>query len=155
MLCLLLSLGSENYALPCRDVVRLVPSVELKSLPQAPAYVAGLFNYRGRIVPVIDLCALTLGRPAGSCLSSRIVLVHYGKADNGTPHLLGLLAESMTETIVFGESDLAPAGVALPHAPFLGSVASTDAGMVQMIDVGRLLTPEAKALLFPPALLPA
>ena len=63
--------------------------VTRKPCPRAPQGVAGLFDYRGKRVPVIDLSLLTLGKPAQQRLSTRIVLVHYGeKAD-----LLGLIAQ--------------------------------------------------------------
>jgi chemotaxis-related protein WspB len=64
MLFLLFQLGKERYALQASRVVEVVPLLELKQLPQAPKGVAGIINYRGRPVPVVDLCALTLG-PAG------------------------------------------------------------------------------------------
>ena len=65
---------------------------------------AGLFNYRGAPVPVIDLSQLTLGRPAARRLSTRIVLVHYPDESGGT-HLLGLIAERATQTVRHEPSD--------------------------------------------------
>jgi chemotaxis-related protein WspB len=77
MLFLLFQLGRERYALEAGQVAAVLPLLSIKEIPQAPRAVAGLCNYRGTPVPVIDLSELTLGRPAQSRLSTRIVLVHY------------------------------------------------------------------------------
>ena len=55
---LLFSLGNDRYGLDTRRVVRVLPQLELKEIPQAPGWVAGLMNYRGQPVPVIDLAML-------------------------------------------------------------------------------------------------
>jgi len=88
MLFLLFQLGNDRYALEAGRVVEVLPLVELKGLPQSPPGVAGVFNYRGQPVPAVDLCALTLQRPAQECLSTRIIVVRCPGAelkDNGAP----------------------------------------------------------------------
>ncbi len=71
MLFILFQLGSDRYALPAGQVAEVLPLVALKALLGAPAGVAGLIDYRGTAVPVIDLSALALGRPAAlRCLRS-------------------------------------------------------------------------------------
>src|SRR5215216_5089516 len=98
MLFLLFQLGSERYALDAGQVVAVLPRLGVKAIPHAPSAVAGLCQYRGVPVPVIDLSALALGRPSANRLSTRIVLVQFPNPVGG-PHLLGLLAERATETL--------------------------------------------------------
>src|SRR5690606_32186615 len=64
MLFLLFELDGDRYALPARDVVEVLPLVALKQIPDAPPGVAGVMDYRGHAVPVLDLSALVAGRPA-------------------------------------------------------------------------------------------
>jgi chemotaxis signal transduction protein len=64
MLFLLFQLNESRYALEAGCVLEILPLVEIKKLPHAAPGVAGLFYYRGAPVPVIDLSALALGRPA-------------------------------------------------------------------------------------------
>ena len=47
------------------------PLLELKKIPESPRGVAGIFNYRGRPVPAIDLNQLAMGQPAVDLLSTR------------------------------------------------------------------------------------
>lgn len=77
MLMLLFYIGDDRYALEGSRVVEVVPRVALKTLHHAPEYIPGLFNYRSRFVPVIDLCHLIQGTPCRPLLSSRIILVNY------------------------------------------------------------------------------
>ena len=147
MLFLLFQLGKERYALQANRVVEVVPLLELKQLPQAPKGVAGIFNYRGRPVPAVDLCALTLGQPASERFSTRIIIVNYPD-DRGTNHLLGLIAEHATEMLRKDASDFLDSGVKLSEAPYLGPILMDDKSPVQWIYEQRLLPEPVRNLLF-------
>ena len=147
MLCLLLHIESSIFALPCAPVVRIVPKVPLQKIPQAPGCIAGLMHYRGASVPVVDLCALTQGRSAADLLSSRIVLMNY-QPRSGPPRLLGILAERVMETVDLDERSLKPSGIDLPSTPYLGKVASTELGLIQLLDSQKLLPDSMKEQFF-------
>ena len=76
-LFLLFRIGNERYALRATEVAEVLPRLPLKPIARAPQWVAGVFAYRGAVVPVIDLSALTFGQPAEARTSTRLVLVHY------------------------------------------------------------------------------
>ena len=147
MLFLLFQLGDDRYVLEASRVVEVVPLLELKQLPRAPKGVAGIFKYRGRPVPAVDLCALTLGRPARERLSTRIIIVNQVD-DRGTPHLLGLIAEHATETLRKDVGDFVDSGVTLKDAPYLGPILMDDKNPVHWIDEQRLLPEPVRSLLF-------
>jgi len=147
MLFLLFQLGKDRYALEASRVVEVVPLVELKQLPQAPKGVAGILNYRGRPVPVVDLCALTLGHPASERLSTRIIIVKYPDG-RGAHHLLGLVAERATEAVRKDPKDFVDSGVKLAEAPYLGPILMADSAPIQWIYEQRLLPEPVRDLLF-------
>src|SRR3981081_2868862 len=72
----------EFYALPANQVHEVRPLTLLTILPGTPAFLAGLINVRGRIVPVIDLRSL-LGMPSDDTPLMSIVLVAYRGGDIG------------------------------------------------------------------------
>jgi chemotaxis-related protein WspB len=76
MLLLLFHLGSELYAIESSQVIEIIPTVNLRPLHHVPDYVAGLFNYRGKFIPVIDLSQLLQATPCHLCLSTRIIIVN-------------------------------------------------------------------------------
>ena len=139
MLFLLFQLGNDRYALEASRVVEVLPLLNLKKIPQAPRGVAGIFIYHGRPVPAVDMSELTLGRPAGEKLSTRIILMNYSD-DDGKNHLLGLIAEHATEMIRRNQSDFADAGVKLRAAPYLGPVSADEKGVIQLIHEQKLLS---------------
>lgn len=147
MLFLQFQLGKDRYALDSSQVVEVLPLLGIKQIPQAPDGVAGAFNYRGKPVPVIDLSELALGRPARRHMSTRIIIVRYPDG-NGTLHLLGLIAEKATETVHRDPADFADSGVVNDDAPYLGPVATDPHGLVQRIEVTRLLPAAVRDVLF-------
>lgn len=147
MVFLLFQLGPDRYALDVRQVAEVLPLLALKRIAHAPGGVVGVFDYRGTPVPVIDLALLTLGRPAEESLSTRVVVVSYAGSD-GVPHLLGLIAEKATQTLQRAAEDFAPTGVTTETAPWLGPVCADAGGMVQWVEVSRLLPDAVRAALF-------
>jgi chemotaxis-related protein WspB len=147
VLFLLFQLGDDRYALDARQIVEVLPLLGIKRIPRAPAGVAGVCNYRGIPVPVIDLSELALGRPASQRLSTRIVLVSYRDAGDA-PRLLGLIAEQATETLRREASDFRDAGVTAEDARYLGPVLPDARGMIQWIDAAKLLPEPVHAALF-------
>ncbi|AJZ58518.1 cheW-like domain protein [Paraburkholderia fungorum] len=152
MLFILFTLDSERYVIDAAQVERLMPLTPQsppKAIPGAPSWVAGVLDHEGAALPVIDLPALALGRPAAQLMSTRVVLVRYPHA--GTVRLLALLLEGATRTIRLAAEAFHDAGIDMPHARYLGPVASEAGSLVQWIRVEHLLPDNVKALLFPEA----
>lgn len=150
MLFVLFQLGEDRYALDAGRVVEVVPLLELKRLPQSPKGLAGLFNFRGRPVPAIDLCELILGHPAHENLSTRIIVVQHAD-ERATPHLLGLIAERATGMLRKDAKDFIDPGMRFGQAPYLGPVHMDADGPIQWINEQRLLPAPMRSLLFAPA----
>lgn len=147
MLFLLFRIGADRYALEANQVVEVVPLVHVKKLPRAPAGIAGVINYRGLPVPVIDLNELALGQPVQARVSTRIILVKY-PMESGEEHTLGLMAEHATETLKRAASDFVSPGIAVSAAPYLGRVATDARGMIQWIEVKNLLPGSVRESIF-------
>lgn len=137
MLILLFYIGDVMYTIKCEKVREIAPMVKLKEIPHTPDFFAGFFNYRGLIVPVIDLCQLIQGRPCRMRLSTRIILIDYTGKDK-TSHILGLMAERVTETVRKPEESFVIPGIRSDHAPYLGGIVMEQKKMIQYIDLDRL-----------------
>ena len=148
MLILLFYVGDERYALLGRQVVEVISLVELKTLARSPNYVAGLLNYRGKIIPAIDLCQLIAERPYHPYLSTRMIVVNYSGDEQAT-YLLGLIAERVTDTLDIKESDVVDSGIQVDAAPYLGAIVTDERGMIQCIQVESLLTESQRKYLLP------
>jgi chemotaxis-related protein WspB len=161
MLLLTFTVGPNRYAVDVVRVVELVPRVALRSIPHAPAFLAGLLGYRGKIVPVIDLGLLLGAAPCRDRLSTRIILVNVapgdenrGKQDRSEsvqdggqspadqerePTLLGLVAEEVSDLTYARSEQLLPAPVRLPDVLYLDAIVQTDQGILQLIAVEKIV----------------
>jgi chemotaxis-related protein WspB len=142
MLFLKFRTGGENYALDTAQIVEVLPLLEITRVRPAPVGVAGLANYRGRFVPVVDLSELMLGEPAKSYISTRLILARYGE------HLLGLIAEQATETMKRESGNFADTGIACDTAPYLGPGTLDGGQLVRRIEVKNLLPAAVSSILF-------
>ncbi|SMQ26339.1 chemotaxis-related protein WspB [Pseudomonas helmanticensis] len=148
-LFLLFRIGSERYALRATEVAEVLPRLPLKPIARAPQWVAGVFAYRGVVVPVIDLSALTFGEPAQARTSTRLVLVNYQPDDARPVQWLGLILEQATDTLRCNPQDFQPYGLDNRQTPYLGPVREDARGLVQWVRVNDLLDDAVRALLLP------
>ncbi len=147
MLFLLFQLGQDRYVLDASQIAEVVPLLSITPIPQAPPGVAGICNYHGLLVPVIDISALLLSQPAQRRLSTRILLVYYPD-DNGEKQLLGFIAEKAVETVRREPTDFRASGITNDAAASLGPVAIDAHGLVQWIAVHKVLPASVRHVLF-------
>src|SRR5688572_33451330 len=73
MLFLQFQIGDDRYVIDTARVGGVLPLVSLTRIPQSTPGIAGVFNYRRRPVPLIDLTELAIERPADKRLSTRVI----------------------------------------------------------------------------------
>jgi chemotaxis-related protein WspB len=147
MLVLQFRVGGDCFGLEGKTIIEVAPLVTLRKIPHAAVYVAGLFNYRGRLVPVIDLSALLIAVPSRQLMSTRIVLVYY-ELSPGVAKILGLIAEGATEVISCDERRMQSPGIVIEGAPYLGKVWVEENKSLQLIDLQKILPEELRIALF-------
>jgi chemotaxis-related protein WspB len=137
MLVLTFQIGSDRLALDVRRVREVVPRVRLQQVACSPPWLAGVFLYRGRVVPVIDLHRLV---GAGECpphLSTRIILVARGH--NGAERLIGLLAAQVDDIRHVTPPSESLTRLSTPGRPDLGPVLVDGRELVHLVELETLL----------------
>lgn len=147
MLLLLFEIGDGRYAMSTERIVEVVPLVNTKRISRAPVYISGLMNYRGNPVPVIDLCALTIGEKAQRRISTRIIIVRYPHKEN-RDRLLGLIASDITETFKSSLKTPPASGVLMDKGLYLDRTANDTQGIVQWFDLKRIVPEQEVSVLF-------
>ena len=128
--------GRERFCLPVLDVEEVLEWPLVTKLPLAPAYLLGIFNLRGAIVPLIDI-AITEGRRAG--LLPKHVVVASLRGDGHHDDLrLGIAADEVVGTFSVRDSEdlLEQAPENVPHC--IGMLRHDDR-LALVIDLRRLL----------------
>lgn len=147
MLLLLFQAGSNRFGIDAGSILEVAPSVTLHHPPGAPSHIAGIMDYRGTPVPVVDMSAICSGKPSKPFLSTRIILAHY-QVPGGKQRILGLLAEKVTETLPCEKHDFASSGVSLPNSPFLGEIKMSETEPLQLINPESILPEDIRETLF-------
>ncbi len=141
MLVVRFQMGGSPYALPVRHVLEVVPRAELRPLPLAPAWAAGLLMYRRTVVPVVDLSAF-VGGEAHHAFSTRIIIL---RASHGAT-ALGLLADRVTDVENVTDAMMQTLPMVVNDAPWLGRVytCSFTGQMVCLVEPDTLLPAEVR-----------
>lgn len=142
MLLIKFKIGGEYYALDTDDVIEIIPAITFRPVPGTPDFFLGLFDYRGQILPVIDICQLTIGISSVIRLSTRIILLNFPFKDKKV--ILGLLAEDVTDVIDVEESSFQDTGISSENAPYLTSVCEYEGKFVQLIQIQKLFSKEVE-----------
>ena len=142
MLFIVFQLAEDRYALNARELLEVLPLMSVKRLPHAPAGVAGVLDYHGVPLPVVDLSSLALGHPAAQRISTRILI-----AEDTHGRRLALIAEHVSEMLNREAADFSDAGVTISDAPYLGPVTRDERGLVQWVTPERLLSDEVREAL--------
>jgi purine-binding chemotaxis protein CheW len=128
--------GRERFCLPVLDVEEVLEWPLVTKLPLSPAYVLGIFNLRGAIVPLIDI-ALTEGRRAG--LLPKHVVVASLRGDGHHDDLrLGIAADEVVGTYSIRDREdlLEQAPENVPHCV---AMLRHEDRLALVIDLRRLL----------------
>jgi chemotaxis-related protein WspB len=150
MLFVQFMLDNDRYVIDSSQVERMLSLVPLKAMPGVPEWVAGVLEYEGLPVPVIDLAALALGRRSHERLSTRVALVYYPHDSmTGVEYRrLGILLERATRMLTLDSAAFRHAGVEAPDARYLGPLARDEQGLVQWVRIEQLLPDHVQAQLF-------
>ena len=127
----------KSYAIKSSDIVEIIPLVELQNLPQSAPFVSGVFDYRGELVPVIDLSSLISGTVSSKRISTRIILVSIPDSE-GSPQLTGVIAEKVTRTIEFRLEELKVLAPMKQAEAFMGGVLNRDGSVIRFLEVTRI-----------------
>ncbi len=147
MLYLLFKAGDNNYAIRSSQVVEIIPRISVRRLPRAPRHIAGVFEYRGELIPTIDLCELLCQRPSANIMSTRIVIVQF-KTFLGVTRKLGLTAEKVVDTFETEKSKFQQSGVSVEQTPYLGEFTTHNDELTQVVDPEHLLPMDLQKTLF-------
>src|SRR5450756_2113550 len=127
--------GRETFGVPIHLVHEIVRIPEITAVPDAPEYIEGVINLRGKIVSVIDL-RKRFGKPStGLDRRSRILVVeHRGR-------LAGMIVDSASEVLKIPESDIeaAPAMMQAGGLDCVTGLGKYHGRLIILLDISKVL----------------
>lgn len=131
---LVFALEPDRFAVSARLVQETVRAVAIAAVPDAPDVVEGAINYRGRIVPVIDVRS-RFGIPSQPLAPSQ----HFIVAEAG-PRVVVLRVDRALELISVDADAVESAERVAPGAPYIEGIARLPDGLVVIHDLERFLS---------------
>lgn len=133
-------LRGEAFAIEISFVKEVIQSGELTEVPMMPAFVRGVINLRGAMVPVIDL-NVRFGRDLTAIARrSCVVLLEIPRPEG--PLVMGIIVDSVSEVLELPLSDIerAPSFNSDPRSEFLNGVGKIGDHFVVLLDVRHVLS---------------
>lgn len=133
-------IGNENYGLELSQTREIIEYSGITEVPLMPNFLRGVINLRGEVVPVIDL-AVRLGRKSIE-VQKRTCIIVVELQNNEQNHVLGLLADSVSEVIEMNDENIedAPSFGANIRADFIQGIAKRDDEFVVLLDANNALS---------------
>ena len=127
--------GRETYGVPITSLHEIVRVPEITAVPDAPEYMEGVINLRGKIVSVIDLRKRLGAKSVTSSKRNRILVVeHKGK-------LCGLMVDSASEVLKVPSTDVEPASAVFQEAGLncVTGLGKHRGRLIVLLDMDKLL----------------
>jgi len=128
-------IGRETFGLPISIVREIVRVPEITSVPNAPEYIEGVINLRGRIIPVVDLRKRFGDKTFERDKKNRIVVVELGS------RAVGLIVNSASEVL-----RIRPSEIDEPHNVFkegelnyIAGIGKLNGRLVILLDLNKIL----------------
>ncbi|SHL01372.1 chemotaxis protein CheW [Rhodothermus profundi] len=136
---------NEEFGVDILNVQEIIRPVDITRVPNAPAFVEGVINLRGRIVPVVDLRKRFNLPQRERDKNSRIIVVELGDK------IVGFMVDAVREVLRVDPSVIEPPpelaiGI---DAHYITGVAKLEDRLLILLDLERILSEEEKHHLQP------
>lgn len=137
---LMFSLGEETFGIAIEQVREIIEYPGLTTVPLTPAFMRGVINLRGAVVPVIDL-SVRFGRQQTEIQRRSCVVVIESPSDNEHKPL-GIIVDGVTEVLDVSPEQIEQRpefGCGL-RADFVASVLKREHGFVLILNLAEVLS---------------
>jgi purine-binding chemotaxis protein CheW len=140
-------LSGEMYAVGILNVKEIIEYGQLTEIPMMPAFIRGVINLRGSVVPVIDLAARFGGHQTENSRRTCIVIIELTTADER--HDIGIVVDAVSEVLEVSSADIEPPPSfgAKIRADFIAGMGKIAGKFVIILDIQKVLSVEEIASL--------
>jgi len=101
---LIFRLATEEFGAAVLKIREIIGMQDITSVPQTPAYVKGVINLRGKVIPVVDL-RLKFGMDAEP-YSARTCIIVVHSMTHSSEMLIGVIVDSVSEVVQLTAGDI-------------------------------------------------
>lgn len=136
-------IAGEEFAVGVLRVKEIIAYGGVTQVPTTPAWIRGVINLRGSVVPVVDLAA-KFGLPV-SPLTKRTCVVILEVDIDGERQVMGVVADAVSQVIELGPDaiEAPPAFGSRVRVDCIRGMGKAGAALVMVLDIERVLAAPA------------
>jgi len=141
------NLGDEGYGLEILKVQEIIGMQEITKIPRTPAYVKGVINLRGKVIPVVDLRRKFEMDAQEVTRKTCIIVVQVSRGE--TSLIMGIVVDEVSEVLNIAGSQIeaAPSLGTQVDTHFILGMAKTESAVKILLDIDKVLSTEEMAAL--------
>lgn len=129
------NIGTEEFGVDILKVQEINRMVEITKVPQAPHYVEGVINLRGKVIPIVDLRKRFNLELKEYDKNTRIVVVDIGG------NIMGMIVDSVSEVLRLPANTIEPPPEIVTgiNSEYIKGVAKLDDRLLIFLDLSRVI----------------
>jgi purine-binding chemotaxis protein CheW len=139
-------MANEKYGLEILKVREIMGMMDVTSVPTTPAFIRGVINLRGKVIPVVDL-RLKFGIEAKADTERTcIIVVHL--AHTAQEMTMGIIVDEVSDVLDIDQNQIEPPpsfGADI-RTDFILGMGKTDQKVMTLLDIDRVLTEQEVGL---------
>ena len=141
------TLAEEEYGIGILKIKEIVGMLPITSVPQTPAFVKGVLNLRGKVIPVIDL-RLRFGMGEIEYTERTCIIVVEIESQTGMV-MIGIVVDSVSEVLNIKGDDIedTPTFGTKLNTEYILGMAKMEGGVKILLDINQVLSGEEIAVL--------
>ncbi len=136
---IVIRLGEEQYGIDIRYIDNIVRMQNITRVPKVPAYLKGVINLRGEVVPVVSI-RLKMGLPADEYTrATRIIILKSEAVGN-----LGIVVDEVREVVTLTDSNIEKSAHEVKDnaASFINGIGKNGGELISLLDLNAITIEE-------------
>jgi purine-binding chemotaxis protein CheW len=141
------SLGKEEYGLGILKVKEIIGMMPITTVPRTPAFVKGVINLRGKVIPVVDLRLKFEMEEIAYTERTCIIVVEIAASGGAIP--MGIVVDAVSEVLNIkqGEIEDTPTFGSRLDTEYILGLAKTGGGVKILLNIDKVLSTGEVSLL--------
>ena len=130
------NIGKEEFGVEITRVQEIIRMTSITGIPQAPDYIRGIINLRGRIIVVLNLNVIMGMESKEQDENTRIIVANIDET------VMGFIVDSVSEVIRLPEKNVEPAPAVIAGkigTEYVMGVGKMDDRLLILLDLDRML----------------
>jgi purine-binding chemotaxis protein CheW len=141
-------LGGETYAMGILAIKEIIEYGNLTEVPRMPAFIRGVINLRGAVVPVIDLSA-RFGKPATQVTRRTCIVIVEVASEQDETQVVGVMVDAVNAVLEIPANEIEPPPSFGAHirADFMSGMGKVNGRFVIILNIHHVLSVDEMASL--------